>query len=86
LLVPLLVPELEDRVVTRSQWSLLPRFAISLLVVLGVQAGLALFNNMVIERIGQGVVRDLRHLPTKSLNDWIWLIMTRPKAAESSPG
>jgi len=60
--VPLLVQELVDRVVTRNQWSALPLFAVSLFGVFGVQAALALLNNLVIGRIGQGVVRDLRHM------------------------
>jgi len=60
--VPLLVQELVDRVVTRNQWSALPLFAVALFGVFGVQAALALLNNLVIGRIGQGVVRDLRHM------------------------
>src|SRR5262245_34511729 len=60
--VPLLVQELVDRVATRGQWSALPLFAISLCVVFAVQALLSLWNSLVIGRIGQGVVRALRHL------------------------
>jgi len=60
--VPLLVQELVDRVVTRHQWSALPLFAVSLFSVFSVQAALALLNSLVISRIGQGVVRDLRHM------------------------
>jgi ABC-type multidrug transport system fused ATPase/permease subunit len=60
--VPLLVQELVDRVVTRNQWGALPFFAVALSGVFGVQAALALATNLVIGRIGQGVVRDLRHM------------------------
>ncbi|HKM55041.1 MAG TPA: ABC transporter ATP-binding protein, partial [Isosphaeraceae bacterium] len=60
--VPLLVQELIDRVVTRGQWSALPLYAAGLLLVFALQASLALANNLLIGRIGQGVVRDLRHL------------------------
>jgi len=60
--VPLLVQELVDRVVTRNQWRTLPLFAISLFGVFGTQAALTLFNNLVVSQIGQGVVRDLRHM------------------------
>ena len=59
--VPLLVQELIDRVVTRSQWGTLPLYAAGLLVVCAAQASLALCNGLLIGRIGQGVVRDLRH-------------------------
>jgi ABC-type multidrug transport system fused ATPase/permease subunit len=59
--VPLLVQELIDRVVTRSQWGALPLYAAGLLVVYAAQASLALSNGLLIGRIGQGVVRDLRH-------------------------
>ena len=59
--VPLLVQELIDRVVTRGQWGMLPLFAVGLLAVFVVQALLSLANGLLIGRIGQGVVRDLRH-------------------------
>jgi len=59
--VPLLVQELIDRVVTRGEWSALPLYAAGLLLVFALQASLALANNLMIGRIGQGVVRDLRH-------------------------
>ena len=59
--VPLLVQELVDRVVTQNQWSALPRYALALFGVFGVQSVLSLFNSLVIGQIGQGVVRDLRH-------------------------
>ncbi len=59
--VPLLVQELIDRVVTRGQWRTLPFYAAGLLLVFAAQAGLVLCNGLLIGRIGQGVVRDLRH-------------------------
>jgi ABC-type multidrug transport system fused ATPase/permease subunit len=59
--VPLLVQELIDRVVTRGQWGALPIYAAGLLVVYAAQASLFLCNGLLIGRIGQGVVRDLRH-------------------------
>jgi ABC-type multidrug transport system fused ATPase/permease subunit len=60
--VPLLVQELIDRVVTRGRWGALPFYAAGLLAVFTLQAGLALANGLLIGRIGQGVVRNLRHL------------------------
>ncbi len=60
--VPLLVQELVDRVVTQNRWDALPLYALTLFGVFGVQAVLTLFNSRVIGQIGQGVVRDLRHL------------------------
>ena len=60
--VPLLVQALVDRVVTQNRWNALPLYALALFGVFAVQAGLALFNSLVIGQIGQGVVRDLRHL------------------------
>jgi subfamily B ATP-binding cassette protein MsbA len=60
--VPLLVQELIDRVVTQGQWNALPAYALALFGVFAVQALLALFQNLAIGQIGQGVVRDLRHL------------------------
>ena len=60
--VPLLVQELVDRVVTQNQWNALPLYALALFGVFAVQAVLSLFNSLVIGQIGQGVVRDLRHL------------------------
>lgn len=59
--VPLLVQGLIDRVVTQNRWNALPFYALLLLCVFGVQAVLVLGNGLVIGRIGQGVVRDLRH-------------------------
>jgi subfamily B ATP-binding cassette protein MsbA len=59
--VPLLVQELVDRVVSRGHWNALPLYAAGLLLVFALQATLALSNSLLIGRIGQGVVRDLRH-------------------------
>ena len=59
--VPLLVQALVDRVVTQGHWGALPLYASLLFGVFAVQAGLALVNGLVVGRIGQGVVRDLRH-------------------------
>ena len=59
--VPILVQELIDRVVTQSQWGALPLYAAGLLVVYAAQASLSMCNGLLIGRIGQGVVRDLRH-------------------------
>jgi ATP-binding cassette, subfamily B, bacterial MsbA len=60
--VPLLVQELIDRVVTQNRWNALPLYALALFSVFGVQSVLSLFNSLVIGQIGQGVVRDLRHM------------------------
>ncbi|QEH38410.1 putative ABC transporter ATP-binding protein [Aquisphaera giovannonii] len=59
--VPFLVQGLVDRVVTGGRWSDLPWLAAGLLAVFGAQAGLALANTLVVGRVGQAVVRDLRH-------------------------
>ncbi|HZW33643.1 MAG TPA: ABC transporter ATP-binding protein [Isosphaeraceae bacterium] len=59
--VPLLVQALVDRVVTQGHWGSLPVYATLLFGVLAMQAALAWCNSLVIGRIGQGVVRDLRH-------------------------
>jgi ABC-type multidrug transport system fused ATPase/permease subunit len=59
--VPLLVQAMVDRVVTQGRWGALPLYAASLFGVFAAQAGLAWLNSLVIGRIGQGVVRDLRH-------------------------
>ncbi len=59
--VPLLVQGLVDRVITAGQWWALPAYAIGLFAVFAVQAGLGLANTLVIGRVGQGLVRDLRH-------------------------
>jgi subfamily B ATP-binding cassette protein MsbA len=59
--VPLLVQELIDRVVTRDRWDALPIYAAGLFAVFAAQAALSYGNSLLIGRIGQGVVRDLRH-------------------------
>lgn len=59
--VPLLVQELIDRVVSRGAWKSLPLYALGLMAVYILQAVLALANGLLIGKIGQGVVRDLRH-------------------------
>ncbi len=60
--VPLLVQELIDRVVTQNR-GMPCRFMHSLFFcVFAMQSVLSLFNSLVIGQIGQGVVRDLRHL------------------------
>jgi ABC-type multidrug transport system fused ATPase/permease subunit len=59
--VPLLVQGLVDRVVTQNRWNALSFYALLLLGVFLMQALLVLGNGLVIGRIGQGVVRDLRH-------------------------
>ncbi len=61
LLVPLLVQGLIDGVVARGRWWVLPTYALGLFGVFAAQAGLAMGNALVIARVGQGVVRDLRH-------------------------
>ena len=60
--VPLLVQGLVDRVVTENRWSALPLYALALFGVFSGQAALAWLNNVVVGHIGQGVVRDLRHM------------------------
>ena len=59
--VPLLVQAMVDRVVTQGHWGALPLYAALLFGVFAAQAGLAWLNGLVVGRIGQGVVRDLRH-------------------------
>jgi subfamily B ATP-binding cassette protein MsbA len=61
LAVPLLVQGLVDSVVSASSRRALPRFALGLLVAFGLQALLGLAHGLVVGRVGQGVVRDLRH-------------------------
>src|SRR6185437_11189109 len=59
--VPLLVQGLVDHVVDGGQgWDLLA-YSAGLLTVFVAQAGFGLANGLVIGRVGQGVVRDLRH-------------------------
>src|SRR5215212_440390 len=59
--VPFLVQGLIDRVVAAGEWSSLPAYAIGLLALFAAQAGFGLANSLVVGRVGQGVVRDLRH-------------------------
>ena len=59
--VPLLVQALVDRVVTLGHWGALPLYAALLFSVFAMQAGVGWVNGLVVGRIGQGVVRDLRH-------------------------
>jgi ABC-type multidrug transport system fused ATPase/permease subunit len=59
--VPLLVQAIVDRVVTLGHWGVLPLYAALLFGVFAMQAGVGWVNGLVIGRIGQGVVRDLRH-------------------------
>jgi ABC-type multidrug transport system fused ATPase/permease subunit len=59
--VPLLVQRLVDRVVADGRWWALPAYGVALFAVFAAQAGLGLANTFVIGRVGQGVVRDLRH-------------------------
>jgi ATP-binding cassette, subfamily B, bacterial MsbA len=60
--VPLLVQGLVDRVVTENHWNALPLYALLLFGVFGVQAVLVWVNGLLVGQIGQGVVRDLRHM------------------------
>ena len=50
-----------DRIVTAARWDRLPPYAAGLLLVFTLQAAIALANTLVVGRVGQGVVRDLRH-------------------------
>ncbi len=59
--VPLLVQAIVNRVATQGRWGHLPLYATLLFVVFAAQAGLSWLNSLVVGRIGQGVVRDLRH-------------------------
>ncbi len=59
--VPLLVQAIVDRVVTLGHWGALPLYASLLFAVYAGQAALGWVNGLVVGRIGQGVVRDLRH-------------------------
>ena len=60
--VPLLVQALVDRVVTQGHWGFLPVYAALLFGVFAVQAVLNWSTSLAVGKIGQGVVRDLRHL------------------------
>lgn len=59
--VPLLVQGLVDQVVAGLRWWHLPAYSAALFVVFAAQAAFGLANGLVIGRVGQGVVRDLRH-------------------------
>ena len=58
---PILVRGLVDRVVTPGRFDLLPAYLVGLLAVFAAQAGVSFVNTRLVGRIGQGVVRDLRH-------------------------
>ena len=58
---PLLVQGLIDRVVTAGRYGLLPVYLGGLLGVFALQAGISYANTRVVGRVGQGVVRELRH-------------------------
>lgn len=59
--VPLLVQRLVDDVVAGRRWWTLPVFSLSLAAVFAAQSGFGLANALIIGRVGQGIVRDLRH-------------------------
>src|SRR4051812_35081003 len=59
--VPFLIQGLIDQVVAAGKWWTLPVYAIGLLALFAAQAGFGLANALVVGRVGQGVVRDLRH-------------------------
>jgi subfamily B ATP-binding cassette protein MsbA len=59
--VPLLVQGLVDQVIAGGRWWDLAVYSLSLFAVFSAQAGFGLANGLVIGRVGQGVVRDLRH-------------------------
>ncbi len=67
--VPLLVQALIDHVVTQGHWDVLPWYAAVLFGVFAVQAVLAWSTSLTIGKIGQGVVRDLRHLMYERLQN-----------------
>jgi len=58
---PILVQGLVDRVVTPGRYGLLPLYLAGLFAVFGLQAGVGFLNTRVVGRLGQGVVRELRH-------------------------
>src|SRR3954469_14681766 len=59
--LPLLIQGVVDDVAAGGRWPRLLGFILVLLAVFGLQAGISLVNTFVIGRVGQGVVRDLRH-------------------------
>jgi subfamily B ATP-binding cassette protein MsbA len=59
--VPLFVQGLVDHVVAGGPPWYVPVYALGLLGVFAAQAGFGLANTLLIGRVGQGVVRDLRH-------------------------
>lgn len=61
LAIPLVFQRLIDGMVSGGGWRTLGRFVLTLLAIFAAQAGLSLANARVIGRVGQGVVRDLRH-------------------------
>ena len=58
---PILVQGLVDRVVTPGRYALLPVYLLGLFAVIAAQAGISFANTRVVGRLGQGVVRELRH-------------------------
>ena len=58
---PLLIQGLVDQVIGSGRWQILPLYAITFLGVCALQAGFNRANTLVIGRLGQSVVRDLRH-------------------------
>src|SRR5262249_55037702 len=59
--IPLLVQQLVDQVVAGDHLWSLPAYSAALFAIFAAQAGFGLANGLVIGRVGQGVVRDLRH-------------------------
>ena len=58
---PILVQGLVDRVVTPARYGLLPLYLVGLFAVFGLQAAVSFANTRVVGRLGQGIVRELRH-------------------------
>lgn len=59
--IPLLVQGLVDRVAAGDRWWDLPTYSLILFAIFAAQAGAGLANSLIIGRVGQCVVRDLRH-------------------------
>jgi len=59
--LPLLIQSLVDHVAAGSRATALPFYALGLLAVFALQAGVSLANTFVIGRVGLHVVRELRH-------------------------